>query len=477
VKKLALLAVLGLLAAVEYSPGPWKLYRSGSALAPDYATAAACDAALKQQEVAVGASVTLRCQQSVMAKGVAEPVPPPPPPPVGQPAGTFTDLVSAPACAKVTRYTVTDTPTGRVTTKQVVTAAEAGIRIHAGRCIEVTPATIKTALSTWQAGDWYCLHAGTYSGVLKSDNWNFTSNFDLIKSPATAEQPIAIVGCPGEVAVLNGAQSRPNFIFANSGGGSKASHITVANLKLVALNTCIDSGGNVTTENSGGEFLRIVGVECQITATGFTATGMMNFAGNGSVALGNTFTDDPARQIINQNHAIYVHAGADNVEIGYNTLKNLRMGHVIQVHQDGVARDYNNIRIHHNLLEGRSTADMRGITVSNVSSASTVTVEANTLRNVGQGFSCLAVYAGNVTLKDNQIFGCGAPSLLTDGFALGSSGPQQRKITATGNRFDSNGAALFLFARGATSAEVTASGNMYCGGAPLAQDASPKACN
>jgi aspartate/methionine/tyrosine aminotransferase len=91
--------------------------------------------------------------------------------------------------------------------------------VHTGRVIEVTPADIKTKVGSWQAGDVYYLHAGTYSGVIKSDSWNFQSNFDLISSPATADRPIAFVGYPGEVATLTGAGLSPNFNLADSGGG------------------------------------------------------------------------------------------------------------------------------------------------------------------------------------------------------------------------------------------------------------------
>jgi hypothetical protein len=416
--------------------------------------------------------VTADKRIAVTASVVEPPVTPPVVPPVTPPAGTtvlFTDLVSAPANALVTQYLSDGS-------KRTVSPQEAGIRIHEGRVIEVTPATIKAALATWQAGDVFYLRGGEYVGVLKSDSWNFSSNFDIIRSPATPERPIAIIGYPGEVARLSGAGSRPNFIFANSGGGLKASNMVVANLSLEAANTCIDSGANIAAENTGGENLRIVGNTLKITATGNTMTGMVNFGGNGSVALGNAFIDNPDRQIINNNHALYVHAGCDGVEVGWNTFKHLRMGHVVQVHQDGVARDYLNIYIHDNLLEGKTPDDMRGITVSNVSSSSTVKIERNTLRNLGQNFSGVAVYAGIVEVLDNKFYNIKAPNILTDGEPMGSSGRQTRKITAKRNRFDASAGSFILTARGASMDEIALEGNMYCGGAPLAQDASPRPC-
>jgi hypothetical protein len=423
-------------------------------------------------------------------------------PPTVLPAGYFTDLASAPVGAFVTAYGTGFGSSGGVTlggvvqqvltytdTKVVFTVSGSGgelivggrnlgqLRVHTGRVFTVTPSTIKTALASWQAGDVYFLRGGTYSGVLKSDNWNFSSNFDIIQSPATADRPIAIVGYPGEVATLNGTGVRPNFIFANSGGGMKASNIVVANLNLIAPNTCVDSGANIDNENRGGENLRVVGNVCTISATGNTMTGMMNFGGNGSTILGNIFVDNPARQIINNNHAVYVHNGADNVTVGYNVFRNLRMGHVVQIHQDGPVRDYMNIRVHDNLLEALNNVDMRGITVSHVSSASTVVIERNTLRNVGQDFSGVSVYGGVVAVRDNKFYGIRAADISLNGMALGPPGSQQRRVTATGNRFETvNGYAAVQAVGGASMSEISLSGNSYCGGL-AAQEPNPRPCN
>jgi hypothetical protein len=241
----------------------------------------------------------------------------------------------------------------------------------------------------------------------------------------------------------------------------------------------VDSGaGGSFDRNAGAEGLRVVANDCTITATGNTMTGMMAFAGDNTTVLGNVFHDNPARQIINNNHAIYVALGPKNVEVAYNTLKNLKMGHVIQLHHDGVAHTYENISIHDNYLEAANPANMRGITVSNVSSASTISIERNTLKNVGQDFSGVAIYGGIVTVKDNKFYGIQAPNIQLNGMALGSSGAQQRKVTASGNRFETiNGYQAILPAGGASMSEITLSGNMYCGQNAPSQETNPLPCN
>jgi hypothetical protein len=427
-------------------------------------------------------------------------------PPVVQPLGYYTDLGSAPVGAFVTAYGTGFGSSGTValggTTQQVVSYSNTKVvftvsgstgellvggrslgqfRVHSGRVITVTPDTIKTTVASWQAGDVYYLRAGTYSGVIKSDGWNFLSNFDLLNSPATSTQPIALVAYPGESVTILNTSARPNFHFANSGGGQKANHITVAGFNLVATGTCVDSGaGGSFDQNVGAEGLRIVGNTCTITdATSNTMTGMMNFAGNDTVVLGNAFDDPVSRTIYNNNHAIYVALGPKNVEVGYNTFRNLRMGHVIQVHHDGVAHTYENIRIHDNLLESDDSAAMRGITVSNVSSTSTVSITRNTLRNVGQDFSGVAIYGGIVTVNDNLFYSVRAPDIMLNGMALGSSGAQQRRVTASGNRFETVAGYSAVLAAGGSAnlSEITMSGNMYCGLAAPSQDSGPLPCN
>jgi hypothetical protein len=58
--------------------------------------------------------------------------------------------------------------------------------------------------------------------------------------------------------------------------------------------------------------------------------------------------------------------------------------------------------------------------------------------------------------------------------ALGSSGSQQRTVTATGNRFETvSGYAAVQAVGGASMNNISLSGNSYCGMLPLVQDLNP----
>ena len=64
------------LAATTFSDGPWKLVRSGTTLATNYATAQDCDAALRAVVAPANSSITYRCQRATVVRWVADaPVP------------------------------------------------------------------------------------------------------------------------------------------------------------------------------------------------------------------------------------------------------------------------------------------------------------------------------------------------------------------------------------------------------------------
>ena len=416
----------------------------------------------------------------------------------GTPAVTgavYTDVTSVPAGGYVTVYgiatgtsnwaiayqgngrTVVQAPAGAATgtASLSVNGQSFTINIHAGRVLTATPSTLLSVVNGLQPGDTVYLRAGTYSGKYDSENWN-ESNIVLFKT-GTAAQPLAFLPYPGEVVTLQNAAARPNF---NLGGADrKSNYVTIAGFNLIAPQSCISGGGNTansSTPESGSAFVRVVGNRCQLTdTTNNTMVGMISLQGDGWKVIGNTFVNDPARVIINNNHAIYVQNGADDVEIAYNVLRNLRMGHVIQIHQDGTPMLYENINIHHNILEAANAGDMRGVTVSNVDSASTVTVANNTLRNLGQNFSAIAVYRGVVTVRDNQMFDISAPALM-----LSAQGGGTRSVTASGNRIGvAAGGSYLQLDSGAPASDLHLQGNKYCGGGAFPSspsDPAPAAC-
>lgn len=366
------------------------------------------------------------------------------------PAGVYTDLASAPVGAFVTVYGVDSSVSswpvhshgnGR-TVVQVPASAPAltvngqsiPVTVNAGRVIVATTSDLAAKFDAIQPGDVIYLRAGTYAGKYDTAGWN-ESNFVLLHS-GTEALPMAVVAYPGEAVTIDntgaGGNGRPNFYLGDSGGGRKGSYFTIAGLRLIASQDNIFGGGNTadsSTPESGADHVRVVGCTLTITdSTSNTMSGLLALQGDGWKVLGNTFNDPANRTIINNNHGIYVQNGADDVEIAYNALVNLHMGHTIQVHQDGTPMLYSNIWIHDNLIQSASAGDARGISVSNVDVASTVRVEGNTIRNVGQGFGGLTVYRGLVQARNNIFENVGGPGIAANGNYGGS-----RTITESGN--------------------------------------------
>jgi len=382
---------------------------------------------------------------------VTDPNPDPTPPPAS--GAKYTDLASAPSCAKVTVYPA----------KTVTTPAGAGIPTHTGRCLEATPSTLAGIWQSVQPGDVVYLHAGTYTGEYGEGSWYGNSNFETYKK-GTASQPIAVVAYPGESVLLKPA-GRPALIFGDGTRNSNhAEYLTFAGMKIQASYTCASGGGDTTDPSggpteTGGKYIRLVGIDCTITdATSNTMTGLIDLQSDGWKILGSSFHDPSNRVIINNNHGIYIQGGADDVEVGYNNFVGLHTGHVVQIHQDGTPKQHDRVNVHDNVFQGINYGDMRGISVVNIADASTITVSGNTFRHQGQGgWGCFNFYRGNITVSNNDC------SDSQGGLNLNGGYGGTRKVTATNNKIcPVSGYTRIGIEGGASSSQITETGAKAC---------------
>jgi hypothetical protein len=382
------------------------------------------------------------------------------------PVGIYTDLVSAPVGAYVTVYGIDSSVSSWAvhshgngkTVVQVPASALAltvngqaiPVMVNAGRVIEATPDDLATKFDAIQPGDVIYLRAGTYSGKYDTKGWN-ESNFVLFTS-GTETLPMAVVAYPGETVMIDntgsGGNGRPNFHLGD-GSRAKGSYFTIAGLNLVAQVATVYGGGNTSDSSSpesGAAYVRVVGCTHTITdSTSNTMTGILSIQGDGWKVLGNTFHDPVGRIIFNNNHGIYVQNGADDIDIAYNALINLHMGHTIQVHQDGTPMQYSNLWIHDNRIEGAVNSDMRGIVIGNVDVASTARIEHNTITRVGQGFGGVTVYRGLIEVRNNTFDDVDGPGIQANGNDGGA-----RTIYESGNTFTNVGGGSFDAENGAS---------------------------
>jgi len=352
------------------------------------------------------------------------------------------------------------------------------IEVHAGRVLEAKPSNLRGVWDGARAGDVIYLRGGNYQSQYGEGDWYQDSTLETYKQ-GRPTQPIALVGYPGEKAQFLPLPDSRHSVIALGDANShqrRASNLVFANLAITGTGDCIFGGGDTTDgyggpDETGATNIRIVNTVCTITdATNNTMTGMFATQGDGWKILGNTFHDPPNRAVIKNNHAIYIQGGADNVEVAYNQLVNLHVGHTIQIHQDGKAKLYENIHIHDNLLEAKLNTDMRGISVVEVDDASTVVIERNILRNLGADFSGVAVYRGKVLILDNQFFGIRAQAISANGQRGGTL-----SIVASGNRFETvEGYPAVGAENGASMKDVKLANNRYCGNTKaLEADARP----
>jgi hypothetical protein len=365
---------------------------------------------------------------------------------------TFLDLVRAPLGAHVTEYAQRPDD-GSIVELRTFTHDGTDPRVTTidGRIREATPATLAEVIASAVPGDVVYLRAGTYRGKYDSEGWN-EANIVLARA-GTSDQPLQFVAYPGETVTIHNAAGRPNWCLGME-GRSPAHHVTIAGIDHVAPHDCVFGGGytpDSSKPEAGAQGVRLVGNTFTITdAAANTMTGMVSVQGDSWQVIGNRFRDPHDRAIHSNNHAIYVQSGADDVVIARNDLCNLRMGHVIQVHQDGTAQLYRGILIEGNWIQPRSVDECRGITVSNADAASTVTIRGNTLVGLGQGFSAISVYRGLVSVEDNDVIDCNAGLVLNG--QLGGT----RRVVARNNLLRlTTGVPKYGFENGAAATELT----------------------
>ncbi len=396
------------------------------------------------------------CPVLTETRTVSQPctVEPPPvePPATGDSFVAYVDLPTLPAGGWVTVYgqrlstavisggTVVSQSATKIVVKATGTVTVDGRQvatIRAGRVREATPATFAGIVGSLQAGDVVYLRAGNYSGRYGTTTWGTRS----ITLGAYANDT-AFVGYPGEVAITG------NWTSAD---GTLAHRVTVAGLTIRGGWDAVFGGHWYQTDESGSTGWRVVGNELTCSyGNDNTMTGCIAFGGDGWKVLGNHVTNN-ATAAINNNHGIYVQVGADDVEIAWNKLDNMRLGHVIQFHNDGTGRLYERAYVHDNEIRGANANDIRGLNVGNVDPASTFTFANNLLINLGQNFSAIAVTGGQVTVEGNTIAGCNVAA-----GAIQVSWSSAGKITARNNIV--TGCPAFGASNGASLSQITSSG-------------------
>jgi len=309
-------------------------------------------------------------------------------------------------------------------------------------------------------GDILYFREGTYSQQYGDSHWG-SYNFALGNSNGGApDRPVALVGYPGETAILDApSHSYGNINLADS-TETVANHVTIANLTLQGADFCIGGGGFWQKNKGGGAYIRIVGNRLSASYEGNTMTGLITVQNDHWRILGNEIKNTGTTPPINNNHGIYVQTGASDTEIGWNYFHDLRMGHVIQVHTD-IPYLYQNIRIHDNVITASNVNDSRGINIGRALPGTYGTIYNNILYKLGQNFSAIAIYSGDWKIFNNTLHNIHA----VDGMVW-ISGQAGNTPTAQvmNNIFYSDGQSPYVSAlHGAKSSQLEIENNLYFG--------------
>lgn len=346
--------------------------------------------------------------------------------------------------------------------------------VRAGRIFFVSPSgtgsgSVTRPMSPYKvtnkirAGDTYYFRAGTYSGTYSGTSWQ-TNNYSFgPEQRGTATSPVALVGYPGEVATLIAPAGRNNIGFAtgDAAAGMVGAYTTIANLTLIGGNGCISGGGFYSFAKSGAPGVRVVNNILSATYTDNTMSGLIVFQADHWRIWGNEIKDTGTTPPINNNHAIYVTVASSDVDIGWNYLHNLRMGHVIQVHTDSVvggARCYTftDVRIHDNVITATNIDDSRGINVGHTCPDSYGAIYNNILYHLGQNFSAIAMYTGTWKVYNNTLYDIHADPMVW----VAETGVADVR----NNIFYSDGASRYVGVAGGVSwSQMTLSNNLYYG--------------
>ncbi len=313
-------------------------------------------------------------------------------------------------------------------------------------------------------GATFYFRGGSYPNQYGQLGW---SDFSFVIGAAkrgTATNPVAFVGYPNETADFSG---HGTFGLRDS-NESLGDYLTIANLRMRCVTQCIGGGANTNAfaevAKSGAKGIRLVDNIMSSNYTWNTQTGLVSIGADGWRVYGNELKDTGTTPPINNNHAIYVQVGSSDVDIGWNSLHDLRMGHLIQIHTD-TAFLYENVRIHDNLLTAAKPEDSRGINVGRTLAGSNGSIYNNVLRNLGQDFSGIALYSGTWNIFNNTFYAINASTGLV---WLNSSVGKPRAVIAN-NIFYSDGKSPYIgLVDGTAADQVSLTNNLYfnAGAAP-----------
>lgn len=293
------------------------------------------------------------------------------------------------------------------------------LRVHAGSRWFVAPggsdsadgseaspfATIPRGISALRPGDVLYLREGTY---VPPPNPSFRAHLLLGDVPTgTADAPIAIVGYPGETAVIGDNGTEKIFSLEHD---QPFEYLTFA--KLTLLPACIG------VETLGHRHLRIVGNE-MTRSRAHCGDGTISIGGASDIKiLGNDLHDNGGPKL---KHIVYLSGFGDShdVEIAYNRLRQHSGGRAIQMYGHMGGDKIWNVWIHSNeITEVDRDAILVGGTDQGILHVHDIRIANNVIRRAGRCVGSAVrvdnAHAENVEIVHNTLVANGMGNVRCD---------------------------------------------------------------
>lgn len=446
--------------------------------------------------------------------------------PPGAPVIFYTDLASAPANAYVTLWgrnfgaaqgastvTLAGAPVAQVVTwtdqeielrlgaspsaGELVVTTSAGVSpgmplgVHAGKLWFVSPSgddtwsgavedpsgtdgpfkTLAKAKTALAPGDVLYVRAGQYVG---EDQFSAVlSLYDL--PPPSADHPTAIVGYPGEKAILGDGSLSRSFSLYTGDAGPKLDYLTIAKLDLRPSCDAV--------EVINGDHGRFVG-NVVSGAHDACSNGVVEAQGtSGWKILGNHLHDNGNTKL---EHGVYLggYGSQSDWEIAFNRIENQSGGRAIQLFGHQPMDHISGVSIHDNeISEIDRDGVVLGATDADVLHLSDIRIVNNLFRRagrcVGSGVRVGNDTATGISIQHNTFVDDGAGNVACD---QSPGQPQGQLLVEAGVMVDVTNNVFYAMAGEGYVDEQTAAGvlsgshNLFFGaGAPPAWDSAPQA--
>lgn len=284
------------------------------------------------------------------------------------------------------------------------------------------------------------------NGVVQDSLDKYDSSLSIQMS-GSADRPIAIVAYPGAKVTI-GSAGGPQIAARTPNIDRTSDHWVLAGLTFVGAQEALDITASTDWRIVGNDF------SCP---NGFGPTGCIEIGQATQIKFwGNTVHDVAKPGTTKQYHAVYFTTDSNHIDVGWNTIANVRGCRGIQFHSSpldaGTGMNQFDLRVHDNIIHD---VVCDGINLATIDpSKGPIEVYNNLIYNVGTGpdpedgssnYACIYVQGGSnagapgsgtVQIYNNTMYNCGGRRNTDSGVLSLSAGSPLQIVLLRNNIID-----------------------------------------